>query len=133
MAAKYQSLSNALLDHVLTNTAYVSPTNVYAALYTVAPTATTPGTEVTTAGGTLYNRVAAVFNAAAAGATSNNGAITFPVAGAAWGLVVAAAVTDNAAPGVGNILYFGGLTANKNVGVGDQLSFANGALTISES
>jgi len=133
MAAKAETLSNLLLDAVLRNVAYVSPANVYAALYTVTPTATTPGTEVTTAGGTLYNRVAATFAAAASASTSNSGAVTFPVAGAAWGTVVGAAVTDNATPGAGNVLYFGNLTASKVVGVGDQLNFAIGALTVTES
>ena len=131
MAAKYQTLSTALLDHVLRNTAYAPAATVYAALYTVAPTATTPGTEVATGGGTLYARQAITWAAAAAGSISNSVAVTFPVAGAAWGTVVAAAICD-ADPG-GNILYFGNLTASKAVGVGDQLNFAIGALTVTES
>jgi hypothetical protein len=133
MAAKNQTLATALLDHVLRNTAYVAPATVYAALYTVAPTPTTQGTEVTTAGGTLYNRIAATFGAAAAGSISNSGAVTFPVAGAGWGLVVAASICASGVPGTNDALYFGNLAANKNVGVGDQLSFAIGALVVTES
>ena len=34
-------LEDALLKHVFTNTAYTSPTTVYAALFTVAPSDTT--------------------------------------------------------------------------------------------
>jgi len=128
MAAKYQTLSTALLDHVLRNTAYTPAATVYAALYTVAPTATTPGTEVS---GGSYARQAATFAAAAAGSTSNSAPITFPVATGAWGTVVAAAVCDAVA--AGNILYFGALTASKTVGVGDQLNFATSALTVTES
>lgn len=128
MAAKYQTLSTALLDHVLRNTAYTPVATVYAALYTVAPTATTPGTEVS---GGSYARQAATFGAAAAGSISNSGAVTFPVATAAWGTVVAAAICDAAA--AGNILYFGNLTASKTVGIGDQLNFAAAALTVTES
>jgi hypothetical protein len=133
MAAKAQTLSNSLLDAVLRNVAYTSPAAVYAALYTVTPTPSTAGTEVTTSGGTLYNRVSATFSAAAAGATSNSGAVTFPVAGASWGTVVGAAITDNATPGAGNVLYFGNLGTPKTVGTGDQLTFAISALSVTES
>lgn len=133
MAAKAETLSNALLDHVLSNTAYTSPAAVYVALYTVAPTATTSGTEVLTAGGTLYDRQAVTFAAAASASTSNSGAVTFPVAGASWGSVVAAAIVDDGTVGAGNILYFGNLSEAKSVGVGDQLNFAIGALLVTES
>ena len=133
MAAKKQTLSNSLLDAVLSNVAFVSPASVFAALYTVAPTATTTGTEVTTGGGTLYNRVEAAFDPAAAGVTQNTGAITFPIAGASWGTVVAAAITDDGTPGAGNQLYFGNLGPSKIVGIGDQLNFAIGALSVTES
>lgn len=133
MAAKAQTLSNSLLDAVLRNVAYSSPAAVFMALYTVTPTPTTSGTEVTTGGGTLYNRVSATFSAAAAGATSNSGAVLFPVAGAAWGTVVGAAVTDNGTPGAGNVLYFGALGTSKVVGIGDQLNFAIAAVSVTES
>lgn len=133
MPAKAESLSNALLNHVLRNTAYTSPSAVYVALYTVAPTPTTAGTEVSTAGGTLYTRVVATFSAAATAATSNSVAITFPVAGAPWGTVVAASITDSATVGAGNVLYFGNLTVPKVVGVGDQINFSIGTLSVTES
>jgi hypothetical protein len=134
MAAKKQTLSDSILDAVLNNVAYVSPAAVYAALYTVAPTATTAGTEVTTGGGTLYNRVVAVFfTPVSGGATSNNGSVTFPVAGASWGTVVAAAICESGTPGTNDHLYFGALGTPKTVGIGDQLSFANTALSVTES
>lgn len=133
MAAKAEALSDALLNHTLRNVADTPPAAVYVALYTVAPTATTAGTEVTTAGGTLYNRVAVTFNAAASASCDNSGAVTFAAAGASWGTVVAAAIVDNATPGAGNVLYFGNLTVSKAVGIGDQLNFAAGALVVTES
>jgi len=133
MAAKKQTLSNLLLDAVLSNVAYVSPAAVYVALYTVAPTATTAGTEVATAGGTLYNRIVGVFNPAAAGSADNSGAVLFTVAGAAWGIVAAAAICESAVPGTNDHLYFGNLSVSKDVGVGDQLNFAIGAIVVSES
>lgn len=128
MAAKKETLSNSLLDAVLSNIAFTSPATVYTGLYTVAPTATTAGTEV--AGG-AYARVASAFSAAAAGATSNSGAITFPIATVAWGTVVAAAISD--ALVAGNQLYFGNLGTSKVVGIGDQLNFAISALSVAES
>jgi len=133
MAAKKETLSDSILNAVLRNVAYTSPAAVFAALYTVAPTATTAGTEVATGGGTLYNRVAVTFGAAAAGVCANSGAVTFPVAGASWGSVVAVAITDDGTPGAGNQLYFGNLSSAKSVGVGDELNFAIGALSVTEN
>ena len=133
MAAKKQTLSNLLLDAVLSNISYTSPASVFAALYTVAPTPTTAGTEVTTGGGSLYARVSATFSAAAAGATSNSGAVTFPIAGSAWGTVVAAAICAAGTAGVDDALYFGNLGTSKVVGIGDQLNFAISALSVIES
>jgi hypothetical protein len=128
MAAKKETLSNSLLDAVLRNIAFTSPATVYTGLYTAAPTATTAGTEV--AGGS-YARVASTFSAAAAGATSNSGAITFPIATVAWGTVVAAAISDALVAGFQ--LYFGNLGTSKVVGIGDQLNFAIAALSVTES
>lgn len=132
MAAKNQTLANQLLNAVLRNVAYTSPASVFAGLFTTAPTPTTTGTEVVTSGGTLYNRVAVTFGAAAAGVCQNSGAVTFPVAGAPWGTVVAVAICDSGTPGGGNELYFGNLTVSKAVGTGDQVSFAIGALSVTE-
>lgn len=132
MAAKNQVLANSLLSAVLRNIAYTSPTGVFAGLFTTAPTPVTTGTEVTTGGGTLYNRVAVTFGAPVAGVCQNSGAVTFPIAGAPWGTVVAVAICDLITPGGGNELYFGNLTVSKVVGTGDQVSFAIGALSVTE-
>ena len=136
MAAKKQTLSNLLLDAVLSNVAYVSPATLHVALYTVAPTATTAGTEVAIAGGELYARqavTAGFVTPVLTGSTSNLAPITFPEAGASWTTVVAAAICVGAVRGVDDQLYFGDLTVPKPVGVGDVLSFAVGALVVSES
>jgi len=132
MPAKNQTLANALLDAVLGNVAYSSPAAVYAALFTVAPTATTPGTEVVTAGGTLYNRVAITFGGAALGQDTNSAPIAFPTAGANWGTAVSVGIMDNATPGLGNLLYFGDLTVHKAINTGDQATFAALALAVTE-
>jgi hypothetical protein len=127
--AKTDYLEDALLNHVLRNTAYSSPATVYVALYTVAPTDTGGGTEVSGFG---YARQAVTFGAPVSGTVSNTGAVTFPAAsGGAWGTIVAMGIFD--ASTSGNLLYYGNLTTPKVVGDGDQISFPNGALTVSET
>jgi len=130
MAAKSHYLDNAILDHILRNTALTSPTSVYIGLFTVAPTPSTAGTEVT---GGSYARVAAgpgTWGAPALGVITNTGVYTFPTASVSWGLVVAAGVFDQASGG--NLLYFGTLASSKTVDPGDTASFAASALTITE-
>lgn len=136
-ANKSRYLEDKLIDHVLGSVTYSDPATVWAALYTVAPTKTTSGTEVSSSG-TGYGRVncgatasGGKFSASSGGATSNDGAITFATATASWGEIVAVAILD--AETGGNILYFGGLTANKTVDSGDTVSFATGALDIAET
>ena len=130
MPAKKQTLSNELLDHVLANASFTSPTSVHAALYTAAETATAQGTEVS---GGAYNRVLITFGTpAAAGVIANTAIITFPTASAAWGTVTDCAICDSITPGTDDAFYFGPLTASKVVGNGDDVSFAIGALTVTE-
>jgi hypothetical protein len=129
--AKSNYLRSAIINHVLRNTALTSPVTVYVALFTVAPTAAGGGTEVPT-GASAYTRMAVTFEAGVtAGVGQNDGAVTFPVAGTSWGTIVAMAIFDAAT--AGNMLYFGNLTASKTVGSGDQVSFADNALVITET
>jgi hypothetical protein len=99
-----------VLDHVLKNTAYTSPTTVYAALFTTIPTDSGPGTEVT---GGSYARQAITFGSASSGASSNSVAVTFPAATASWGAVVAFAIFD--ASTTGNMLFWGELLGPRKV------------------
>lgn len=111
-----------VLDHILGTTAYTMPTT-YIALYTVAPTDSSAGTEVT---GGSYARQAASFAASSGGATSNSGNIDFT--GMPACTVVAVAVTD--ALTSGNILVYGTLAANKTLDAGDTLRISTGDLDI---
>jgi hypothetical protein len=113
-----------LLDHFLGTTTYTKPAAVYLALYTVAPTDSTAGTEVS---GGSYARKVAAFNAAASGSTVNTSDIDFN--GMPACTVVAIAVTD--ALTSGNILVYGPLTANKSLDAGDILRVSAGDLSIS--
>lgn len=121
-------LEVALLDHVLRNTALTSPTTVYVALFTVAPTDAGGGTEVATGS---YARTAATFGAASSGSPSsisNSADVDFPTATANWGTIVAAAIFDAASGG--NMLLWGDLTTSKAVNSGTQARFLTGDIVI---
>ena len=128
--SKSDYFENELLDWACGNASDIgTPNTAYCALFTVAPTDSTAGTEVT---GGSYARedVSSSFGAAAAGAIANDTAITFTTATASWGTVVAFAIMD--AVSGGNILYWGDVTPNKSVGDGDTAEFAIGDIDITE-
>lgn len=130
--SKSDFLENEILDHILGNAAYTAPATVYIALYTVAPTDSGDGTEVS---GGAYARVTVTNNAtnwpaASAGAKSNGTTLTFATATASWGTVVAFGIFD--ALTAGNLLYWADLTTNKAVNNGDTASFNVNDLDITE-
>lgn len=84
-------LEDELIDHVLRNLAYTSPTSVNAALFTAFPGEAGGGTEVVAGG---YARQAVTFGAPSSGVSSNTAAVTFGPATAAWGIVIAYAIFD---------------------------------------
>lgn len=127
--AKTDYLEDAILNHVLRNTAYSSPTTIYVALFTTLPADDgTGGVEVT---GGSYARQSVTFAAPSGGSVANSGAVTFPTATASWGTVLGMGLFD--AVSGGNLLYFGALATSKTVDNGDQISFANAALTVAET
>ncbi|MFL6141659.1 MAG: hypothetical protein ACJ72N_07290 [Labedaea sp.] len=119
-----------------------TPAALYSALFTVTPSDAGGGTEVTGGAYARINLAPTATNWAAtngatlttnpstgtSGTTSNNVAITFPTATAAWGTVVAVAIFD-AVTG-GNMLWWGALTANQVVGIGGTFSFAISQISI---
>jgi hypothetical protein len=129
-------LENALVNHVLRNTAYTTPgTTVYVGLikyYDAAVVeAGTLTQEISTSGSTAYNRIQVTgWDAASNGATQNTGAITFPTATADWGGVSGVIITDNATPGAGNVLLHGSLTTAREVKDGDVFKFNAGDLDV---
>lgn len=119
-------LENKLLDHVFMNTAFTQPSNLYVALFTVAPSDSGGGTEVS---GGSYARVSTAsgdWSTASGGSLSNSVKITFPTATADWGTVVAFGVFD-ASTG-GNMISWGDLTSSKAVNNGDTAEFDIGDL-----
>ena len=125
--SKTNYLETALLNHVLRATPYTAPATVYVALYTVAPDDTGGGTEVS---GGSYARQAVTFTAPSPDSISNTADVTFPVATADWGTIVAFALMD-ASTG-GNALYYANLTASRTVLTSDQFKFPTGQLVVTE-
>jgi len=131
MSAASDYLENKVLDHVLKNTAYTQPANLYLALFTAVTGLETnsPSAEVSTSG-TAYARTAITFNAASGGSATNNGAVTFAAAtGAGFGTVTHVAVMD--ALTSGNVLFWGAVTTAKTIDAGDTFAVSNTNLTIS--
>lgn len=100
------------------------------ALFTVTPTETTSGTEVST-DGTGYSRQTVSFTAATTVSNetkvSNDATITFGPATSSWGTVTGAAVFDD----LDNMLVFGSFEGGPViVSTGNKVEIAVGALTI---
>lgn len=128
--SKSDYLELALLNLVLGASAYSAPATLYVALYTVAPTDSGGGTEVT---GGSYARKSVTNSLSewpSANPKQNANAITFVQATADWGTVVAFGIFD--AVSGGNLLYWGDLTASKSVENGDTAEFAANGITITE-
>jgi len=101
------------------------------ALYTVTPTETTSGTEVST-NGTGYSRQTISFSAATGSGTTpskvtNNIMVTFGPASSNWGTVTGIAIFDD----LDNMLVYGTLEASQTVATGNKVEFAVGAVEIS--
>ena len=117
-------LETKLLAHTFSNTAFTSPGTVYVALYTVAPTDSSAGTEVS---GGSYARQSAAFTTSG-NTASNTSAIEYPTATAGYGTVVAVAVLDSLSGG--NMLAYAALSANKTIATGDVFRIPAGDLDI---
>ena len=116
-----------VLDFLFTTATATRPTAWYISLYTVAPTETGGGTEVS--GGSYARRTASFSVSGTAPTTaSNSAAVEFVEASASWGTIVAAGVMD-ALTG-GNLIAFANLTVSKTVGTGDVLRFNTGEIDI---
>lgn len=131
---------NKIVDAVMRGQTLGAPATWYVALYTVCPTDSTAGTEVT---GGSYARVAVTAgltqwagtqsagsttaSSGTGGTTSNNATISFPTPTAGWGTVVCWGLADAASSG--NLWIYSALTVNKTINNGDTVSFSAGAAT----
>ena len=135
-------LENKIVDAMFRNIAYTWPTTLAIGLFTVAPSDTGGGTEVT---GGSYARVSLnplysnwkgtggettnTPSTGTSGTTSNNSVITFPAPTANWGSIQAVGIFD--ATSGGNLLLYNNLTIPKTVNNGDSApSFAIDALQV---
>ena len=127
MAGFSDYLEDKVLEHVFGGNAYSAPSTLYVALYTVAPTDTGGGTEVS---GGAYVRKASTFNVSGTNPTtaSNTGAVEYPTATANYGTVVAVGIFD--ALSSGNLLAYANLTTSKVVSTGDVFRFNTGDLDV---
>lgn len=125
MAEFSNYLENAIIDAVLRNTSYTSPTTVYVGLFTTDPTDAGSGTEVS---GGSYARTAVTFSAPSNGVTSNSADVEFPQATASWGSVTHIGLHDAASGG--NLLFHTVLDTTKTIDSGDIFKIASGNLTV---
>lgn len=124
-------LENALVNHILRNTAYTSPgTSLYMALFTSDPGEDGSGTEVSGSG---YARIqASSWSAPSNGSTANSADIDFGFAsGGSWGTITHAAIFD--ASSGGNLLIYGPLGSSKTVADGDGCLFRTGSVSFALS
>jgi hypothetical protein len=131
MDAKTNYLEDAVLNAVLRNVSFTSPATVYVGLFTADPGEA--GSLAAEVSGGSYARVSVAFGAPSGGTCANTGILTFPTATVSWGIVTYAAILDSGTLLSGNILYKGVLAASKTVDIGDTVSYAIGALTVSET
>ena len=132
MGSKSDYLENRVLDHILLGSTYTAPTGVWSALFTVIPSDTTGGTEVTTTDSS-YTRVQTTFSTAgltATGQSVNSGAVNFAtITGGATITVVGWGLLDAAT--AGNLLYWATVTSTA-LNVGDQATFPAGNIVITQ-
>ena len=125
MAGFSDYLEGKLLAHTFSNTAYTSPSTVYLALYTTAPTDAGGGTELSGSG---YARQSCAFTTTGNQA-SNTSAVEWPTATGSWGTVVAVGVFDSSS-GSTNLLAWNNLSASKTISTGDVFRINAGDLDI---
>jgi hypothetical protein len=108
MSSFKDALETAILNHICRATPYSHPATCYLALYTVAPTDSTPGTEVSDSG-TNYSRQPISWNPASGRSINNSADIVFSCVGSAFGTIVAAAVCSGSVVGVDDQMAWDGV------------------------
>ena len=124
MAELSNYLENKLLDHVLRNVSYTSPTTVYVGLYTSDPGDDNSGTEVS---GGSYARQVLNVTTATGGIVTSSADVTFPQATGSWGTVSHIGLLDSLTSG--NLLMHTPLTTSRLIESGDILKISTGNLT----
>lgn len=118
-------LENKLLDHALGTTTFTKPAAVYVGLYTVAPSDSASGTEVS---GGSYARQSATFTAASGGSSANDTNIDFN--GMPACTVVAVGIFTSATPASNDLLFWSTLATSRTLLAGDAIRISTGALSV---
>jgi len=124
MAELSNYLENKLLDHILKNVSYTSPTTVYVGLFLTDPTDAGSGTEVS---GGSYARKTLSVTTASGGVVTSSADVTFDQATGNWGTVAYIGLFD--AITSGNLLMHTALTTSKVIETGDIFKIPSGNLT----
>ena len=125
MAEMSNYLENAVINAVLRNSSYTSPSTVYVGLFTSDPTDAGSGTEVS---GGSYARTSVTFGSPSNGVTTNSAAVEFPQATDNWGTVTHIGIHD--ASSSGNLLFHTALDTSKAIATGDIFKIASGNLSV---
>jgi len=118
------TFETTVLTWVFTTSSATRPTEWHIALYTASPSDPGGGTEVS---GGAYARQAVTFTVSG-NTASNNAAIEWPVATAAYGTVTDVGVFD-ASTG-GNLIAYAALTTSKAIDTGDVFRLPAGDLDV---
>lgn len=122
------SLSNyaedAILNHLSGLTPLPAPSDLYLALFTTAPTESSPGVEFT---GGSYTRQAVTFTPSDSGMIVSSADVVF--SGLAAGTLRGTALLDSLTGG--NIIVFSALPAPRGVSDGETLTVSAGTITVS--
>jgi len=133
MSAASNYLENAVLNHVLRNTALSQPSGLWLALFTNtsgnAATNLEAGTLTDEVSGGSYVRKTVAFAAASSGTAATSATVTFDAATANWGTITHVAIMD--ASTSGNVLFWGAVTTSKTIETGDTFQVSSGNLTVS--
>ena len=113
-------LENAAMNYLFSATALAAPTP-WVGLHTDDPTEVGNVGELSTAGGSNYQRVKSTgWTAASSGYVYNNAAVQFSTAGTAWGAITYFSIWD--ANELGNCLAYSSLTVTKTIAIGDPVA-----------
>lgn len=125
-------LENKLLEHSTGKAAWTAPSKTYLGLFTIAPTDSTFGTEVS---GGNYARVQLTWGSAIEGAISITANARFPASGTAsvnYGTVVAMGILDSSSlTGVEHLLWYSDLSPSFTINAGDTFTVISGGITLS--
>ena len=118
------TFETTVLTWSFTTSSATRPTEWHIALYTASPSDPGGGTEVSGGG---YARQAVTFTVSG-NTASNNAAIEWPVATAAYGTVTDVGVFD--ASSGGNLIAYAALTTSKAIDTGDVFRLPSGDLDV---